>query len=357
MYDLIIIGGGPAGCTSAITAARRGARVLLLEKGRFPRHKVCGEFVSSESLALLSSLLGGSQVLKSALVIGRARTFGGGRPVEFAVKPPAASITRFDLDQALWRVAESTGVDARQQTSVSGVSGDGPLQVATSAGEFEGRALIDCSGRWSSLSARQSSGNGEAKWIGLKAHFKAPIEKPSVDLYFFDGGYCGVQPVPSNNGLLLNACAMVRAGVATSLEQVFGRHPQLWRRSRDWEQQTETLAVSPLIFRRPQPVRGLILCAGDAAGFIDPFVGDGISLALRSGALAAECLANFFLGKTPLPSAVQSYGRNYEELFLTSFRASARLRRVAGSRWRSALMPFLKLRPVSNYVLRKTRGE
>ncbi len=56
-YDLIVIGAGPAGCAAAITAARTGASVFLLERGRFPRHKVCGEFVSAESLDLLQDLL------------------------------------------------------------------------------------------------------------------------------------------------------------------------------------------------------------------------------------------------------------------------------------------------------------
>src|ERR1041385_2073289 len=57
-YDLAVIGGGPAGTAAAITAARRGKRVALLERGRYPRHKVCGEFVSAESLELLEALLG-----------------------------------------------------------------------------------------------------------------------------------------------------------------------------------------------------------------------------------------------------------------------------------------------------------
>jgi flavin-dependent dehydrogenase len=56
-YDVIVIGAGPAGCACAITAARKGVRVLLLDKSKFPRHKVCGEFVSPESLGLLHTLL------------------------------------------------------------------------------------------------------------------------------------------------------------------------------------------------------------------------------------------------------------------------------------------------------------
>ena len=80
-YDLIVIGGGPAGTAAAIIAARSGARVLLLEKGRFPRQKVCGEFVSAESLLLLRDLLSenAAPVLKDALRISEARMFLDGR--------------------------------------------------------------------------------------------------------------------------------------------------------------------------------------------------------------------------------------------------------------------------------------
>ncbi len=77
MYDLIVIGGGPAGTSAAITAARSGARVLLLERGRFPRHKVCGEFVSAESLDLLAALLDSqyAALQHDAIRIPRARLY------------------------------------------------------------------------------------------------------------------------------------------------------------------------------------------------------------------------------------------------------------------------------------------
>src|SRR5713226_2277551 len=91
MYDLIVIGGGPAGTSAAITAARSGARVLLLERGRFPRHKVCGEFVSAESLDLLAELLNSqyAALLHDAIRIPRARLYLDGRVLETTVDPPA----------------------------------------------------------------------------------------------------------------------------------------------------------------------------------------------------------------------------------------------------------------------------
>src|SRR4249919_394774 len=116
LFDIIIVGGGPAGTSAAITAASAGARVLLLERGRFPRHKVCGEFVSAESLDLLTDLLDRqhADLLCDAVQIPRARVFLDGRVVQAAVDPPAASIARLDLDAALWNSAENAGVDARQ---------------------------------------------------------------------------------------------------------------------------------------------------------------------------------------------------------------------------------------------------
>src|SRR5713226_9820468 len=134
MYDLIVIGGGPAGTSAAITAARSGARVLLLERGRFPRHKVCGEFVSAESLDLLAALLNSQYeaLLHDAIRIPRARLYLDGRVLETTVDPPAASIARLDLDTALWQSAKNAGVDARQQVTVQSIAGSAPFRITAS---------------------------------------------------------------------------------------------------------------------------------------------------------------------------------------------------------------------------------
>src|ERR1700730_6776774 len=98
-FDLIVVGGGPAGCAAAIGAARTGASVLLLERGRFPRHKVCGEFVSAESLDLLQNLLAPAhrRLISHAPRIAYGRIFVDGAELSTEISPPAASIPRFDL--------------------------------------------------------------------------------------------------------------------------------------------------------------------------------------------------------------------------------------------------------------------
>jgi flavin-dependent dehydrogenase len=354
-YDLIVAGAGPAGCACAITAARAGARVLLLEKDLFPRHKVCGEFVSPESLDLLRSLLD-KELFSEQPKIAQARIFLDGKCVSMKVTPAARSIPRFDLDAALLNSACAHGVDVQEQTAVREVQYAGGLfQVGTTVATFRARAVVNATGRWSQLS--QLKAGAGSKWIGLKAHFREAGPPPSVDLYFFSGGYCGVTPVTDGPAGAVNACAMVRADACRSLPEVVAQHPELWRRSRDWEPIFPALSTSGLIFREPQTQHGDVLLAGDAAGFIDPFAGDGISLALHSGSLAAECLSEFLGGKSSLEEALNQYAARYRGRFSRAFKNAARLRRLLQTpAWiRSRLLLLAGTSLMAGLIVRGTR--
>ena len=342
-YDLVIVGGGPAGCAAAIGAARKGKRVLLCEKGRLPRHRVCGEFVSPESHELLAGLLGrGHALLRAPARIVQARMFVDGNCLDFTLPEPAWSISRFDLDSALWQAAEAAGADCRISTTVQSVSAG---SVGIEDQDVEANAVVNASGRWSNLRRGNTTENGQ-RWIGVKAHFSGEKAPPSTDIYFFEGGYCGVQPVGQDQ---VNASAMVRANVATTLEEVFAAQPQLWRRSRSWEQVTETVTTSPLIHAAPEPVTNGVYNAGDAAAFIDPFTGDGISLALRSGVLAAECAVD---------GGAKRYAREYQARFSRAFQTAAftrRLSRAPISVRRVAAIAF-RWEMVKRWALERTRG-
>ncbi|MDP9262983.1 MAG: NAD(P)/FAD-dependent oxidoreductase [Acidobacteriota bacterium] len=360
-YDLLVAGGGPAGTSAAITAARLGARVLLLERGRFPRQKVCGEFVSPEALGLLQSLLSGNPeaegLLRSAPRIAQARVFASDQCLEFPLAAPGASISRFDFDAALWHAAEAAGVEARQTVAVQNVEEGATFSVATSEGTFVARSVVDASGRWSNLNPAAEIRNGSSRrrqWMGIKAHFDEERSSPSADLYFFDGGYCGVQPAREGR---VNACAMVRSDRARSLQEVFALNPRLQERSRDWRQATEAVVTAPLVFRAPRSLRSGVLLAGDSAGFLDPFAGDGISAALHSGALAAEALADFWRERMSLRQAALRYQGNYERALGPAFRTAGRIRWLL--RLPAALhapaAKVLRTSTVSRYLVSRTR--
>lgn len=341
-YDVAVAGGGPAGCAAAITAARMGLRVLLLEQGQFPRHKVCGEFVSAESLALLHGLLaqapGGLEILERAPRIERARMFLPGTMVQIAIAP-SASIPRFALDAALWRAAGAVGVDCRTGVTVDSISAKA---VASSAGTFACDRAIAATGRWSKLRQPVARANAR-KLIGVKAHYREEKPSWSTDLYFFRGGYCGVQPVDDET---VNVSALVEAEVACSLDEIFELHPGLEERSSKWTRATEPVTTAPLIFAEPQPERDGVLFAGDAAGFIDPFAGDGISLALRTGRAAAQAKSS------------SEYRRIYEQNFMPAFRAAAQARWVIGCPRPVPQMAahLLRMPGVARVVFAKTRG-
>lgn len=356
-YDLLVAGGGPAGTSAAIRAARLGARVLLLERGRYPRQKVCGEFVSPEALALLESLLGpeAEALLRSAPRVARARAFVAGQCLEFPLAAPGASLSRFDFDAALWRAAVAAGADARQGVTVESMEPGEFFQVATSAGLFVAKSVINASGRWSNLNPNRP-GASATPWLGIKAHFAEAEAGASVDLYFFEGGYCGVLPLGSGR---VNACAMVRADRARSMEEVLAQHPELEQRSRGWRAETEPVTTAPLVFGPPRAVRARVLQAGDGAGFLDPFIGDGISAALHSGALAARSLADFWQGRASLAQATLRYQEEYQRVFRHAFRTAGRLRwllhHVPGA-LRAPVARWLQRPPVARYLVARTRA-
>jgi flavin-dependent dehydrogenase len=356
-FDIAVIGGGPAGSSAAITAARLGARVVLFEAGEFPRHKVCGEFISAESLDVLRDLLrfvpAADSVLRDAPAIDQVRLHLNGSIVSAGVEPAALSISRYDSDALLWESARQAGVDARSSCEVRAIEKAGLFHIDTSQGTVEAAAVIIAAGRWSRFSSREPAPTGP-KWIGLKAHFRERQPPRSTDLYFFENGYCGVQPV---TGDVINACAMARSDRATSLEEVFALHPALAARRNHWQAITEPVSTAPLVYRPPLPVRDNLMFVGDAAAFIDPFVGDGISIALRTGQFAADSLAPLLRGAGSLACALTEYESTYRRQILPLMREASRIRQFLS--WpkplRAAVFGALRLPGVMPFVIRRTR--
>jgi 2-polyprenyl-6-methoxyphenol hydroxylase-like FAD-dependent oxidoreductase len=192
-------------------------------------------------------------------------------------------------------------------------------------------------------------------------------------LYFFDGGYCGVQPIAPG---IVNACAMVRSDRATTLDEVFALHRALRARAQTWRPIFAPISTAPLVFRAAEPIRPplhitaaeagmpetgygqVIICVGDAAAFIDPFVGDGISLAIRTGVAAAEALGPQPDGdRSSLPSAL-AYAARYERDFVPILKSAARVRSLfyKPRALRLAALTAMRLPFVADYVIRRTRA-
>ena len=353
VFDLIVVGGGPAGASTAITGARLGFKTALLEAGKLPRHKVCGEFVSGEAICLLDELLGGDQLLVSAPQISSVRIFIDEKVLELPVAPVAASVSRHDLDQALWQAAVGNGVFVYERTKAIAVRRDSNFFIVElQSAELQARAVVNASGRWSNLTCEQPAPH--RRWIGMKGHYYENDSLPSCDLYFFEGGYCGVQPL---SGGIVNAAAMARADIANNLQTVFSMNPDLEARSRNWRPAIDAVSTAPLIFRPAKTQdRGMIL-VGDAAAFMDPFAGDGISMALYSGRLAAQALSSYLGNHCSLQSAMGEYERAHRELVQPALRNAAKLRRLIHlpKLLRLTALSLLRFSPLARMAVQETR--
>jgi flavin-dependent dehydrogenase len=345
-YDAIIAGAGPAGASAAIGLAQRGARVLLLEQKRFPRHKLCGEFISPECLEHFARLgvlaemqAAGGAALRETTFYGR-----GGRGVSvpsewFGGGPGAAlGLSRAEMDARLLQRAREVGVEVWEEATVAGLvrEADGRVlgaQVRTRAGVRAARAgvTLDATGRARALARKveKQADQRRAPLVAFKAHLAgARGAENACEIYFYRGGYGGLSSV---EGGLSNLCFIVAAADAKDAERALREIVMTNRRAaetlRAARAATGWLAVALERFGRfePAPAAGL-LTVGDAAAFIDPFTGSGMLMALESGALATETVAAHSSNWENLAAA---YRAGQREKFARRLRVCAWLRRAA----------------------------
>ena len=357
-YDVIVAGGGPAGTSAAIHLATRGARVLLAEQKKFPRPKLCGEFISPECLDHFERL-GVSDRMMSA---GGARLTEtvfysrGGRSVNvpsewFSSQPGALGLSRAEMDHKLLERAREAGAEVKENTQVCGLLIDEHrvrgvrLKSGDVFSETAAWVTIDATGRTRSLARRL---NGDQRkslpaqrppFVAFKAHLEgAQVAPGACEIYFYPGGYGGLSSV--ENGLS-NLCFIASAKDVRACESDAERvmHEVVTRNSRAGytlgraRARSEWLGVSLEGFgrREPVPADGL-LTIGDAAAFIDPFTGSGMLMALESGEVAAAVVCDHLqsLKKgAPFDGLAREYRTVYRQRFDSRLRVCAWLRRAA----------------------------
>ncbi len=305
---MIVAGGGPAGTAIAAFLRQAGHDVLLLDAARFPRDKICGEGVSPEAWRLLEAMGAARRVraLRPQPLRGMTLTAPDGTSFSGDYGPrrePGFAVRRCALDQALLDGARDAGVEVREGWRVTDLAFDGGAVhgvVAESGGEavrLRARLVVGAEGRRSRVARR----------LGLLREHPT-LRKFAVRGYWEDveglsdhgemhggaGGYCGIAPLsPSaaNVTFVLDERDMAAAG--GDLEGFY--HRQLdarWPRIQSRLCRARLLGPARSIGPLALEARGVsapgALVVGDAAGFYDPFTGEGITLALRSAEIAAE---------------------------------------------------------------------
>jgi len=307
--EVLILGGGVAGCAAAIALARKGRSVTLIEREPTPRHKVCGEFLSGEALEDLHAL-GIDVASLGAVPINYVRLAAARRAAEAPLPFPAASLTRKRLDTALIAAAIAAGVRVERGRSVQSLSR--PTANFWQATLDDG-ATFEASTAFLATGKHDLRGHSRPKdphqWVAFKMYYRMSAAQTAdlaeaSELTLYAGGYGGIQPV--ENGIT-NFCCVVqrkyfaRAGLRWEglLAKMQQNCPHLAMRLEGAEPLLEkpiTVTHIPYGYLRRTTEDGLY-CIGDQAAVIPSFTGDGISIALHT----ARCATAAYLAAEPAP--------------------------------------------------------
>lgn len=314
-YDAVIVGGGPAGSMTAALLAGRGFRVVLLDRAEFPRDKACGEYTSPETEAVLARTgalqaveQAGARRLHSMRVIspkGLIVTMEYSRPGEAGGKSVLAT-TRRSLDAALVEFARSRGAEVRERVKVEAVTlqdGRAAGVVTRSGGgsvEIPARLVVGADGVHSAV-VRSLGIGAPVRWplaLGMVAHYSGYNGLDEWgEMHVSSAGYAGLAP---QSGGLLNVglvMPMSRAKLhnSTAAGDRFSRFalsfPGVAERLAGAVRRSPVRGVGPIGARVRRTSGPGYLLVGDAAGFFDPFTGEGVYKALRGAELAAEVAA------------------------------------------------------------------
>ncbi len=361
-FDCIIVGGGPAGSSAAIHLAQQGARVLLAEQGRFPREKLCGEFISPECLTHFARLgvhdsmtrAGGMALYRTIFYTGSGRSvavpsewFGadGGRA--------ALGLSRAEMDSQLLERARAAGVEVLEEATASGLLLEGArvrgVRLNLAGGkvrEHDARVTVDATGRQRALARRVARATTKRKeerratLVAFKAHLEGARGAGEVcEIYFYPGGYGGLSAV---EGGVSNLCFIVRASEVRSrgsdpallMREVVMRNRRAAETLAEARTRGRWLGVALESFGRGElvPAEGLI-SIGDAASFIDPFTGSGMLMALESGETAAQVIADWLPNsgrdRQSFDALTREYATRYAARFDSRLRVCGLLRRAA----------------------------
>jgi len=313
---ITIVGGGLAGLTLGIGLRQHGVPVTVWEAGHYPRHRVCGEFISGRGQETLARL-GLRELLERAGAVNAATAafFSATQSAPPRALPARAiCLSRFTMDHAL-------AVEFRR------LGGELLEGQRRRDGDF-GEGIVRATGR------RAEAGENGSRWFGLKAHARNVGLTADLEMHVSPRGYVGLCRV--NDGAV-NVCGLFRRRAGE------GQTPQNWR---EWLcgpagsplnqrlaaaafDESSFCAVAGISLRPQRAAARTECCVGDTITMIPPVTGNGMSMAFESAGMAIEPLAAWSRGEMAWAGTRQALARRCDTAFA---------RRLAWAKWLQRMM-------------------
>jgi flavin-dependent dehydrogenase len=332
--DVVIVGGGPAGAALAIGLARRGRDVLVLERAPAWHWRACGVFTSPATVRALIRLgLSAADIAAVARPIPamRVETPAGTRfrlryGDDGSLRSAAVGLDRSALDPLLLARTGAAGAVVRAGVNVRDLDvGRGRIGL-TDGGMIEARVIVGADGIRSTVA--RHAGVDRAAFLPPRTGLTFHVEEPGPDaprdarMIVFEGGYVGLAPIPGgrvNVGIVVGGRAWAgrlrRDGAAAVVDEVLSRIPSAADDPVDWRaaRRCDPIeGVAPIGHRVARRHGDRWLLIGDAAGFLDPFTGEGLHRALRSAELATTAIDHHLAGAL---GALTAYDRAMSRRF------------------------------------------
>jgi len=367
-WPVVIVGGGLAGLTSALSLGKQGIQVLVIEKKSYPFHRVCGEYVSNEVLPYLQSLGADIASLKPARINRFILSSPSGYTLKADLDLGGFGVSRFTLDNYLYKLAEARGVRFKLNTTVQQVTfTDDHFILDLSNGErLTAKTIVGAYGKRTNLDRQlnRSFFSQRSPYIGVKYHVKYSQPKDVIALHNFKDGYAGISAVENDTYCfcyLTTRKNLKQHGTIPAMEQaILYRNPHLRRIFTEAEfMYSQPEVINEISFATKTCIENHMLMCGDAAGMITPLCGNGMAMAIHAGKLVAEQVNLYFKNGHNRQQLEANYSRAWNQQFAKRLQLGRTVQHLFGHPIVSevAVKTLKQVPPVVKLLMRQTHGQ
>ena len=367
-FPIVILGGGLAGLTAAIHLSKLGHQITIVEKNEYPKHKVCGEYISNEVVEYFN-WLGLSNVLAQSHSINTFRLeIDENNSSEVQLPLGGFGISRYLLDDLLYQKAKSQNCHFIHESVTDIGFQDNLFKITLSSGrEIETQIALGSFGKRSNIDVtlKRDFIQKKSHWLAVKSHYQGKFDDRVVGLYPFHGGYCGVSKVEDDK---INICYIVQTKVFKKFknipeftQNILFENQGLKDILKDSESLFENpLTISQISFDTKKAVENHILMIGDSAGLIHPLCGNGMAMAIHSAKIASE-LIDDALKKEIFSRKVLE--EQYEKNWNQTFKNRLAMGRILSSLLLNPMLTKISLKTVAKspalfrFIIKKTHGK
>jgi flavin-dependent dehydrogenase len=364
---ILILGGGLAGLTAAIHLSKLGHSVTIIEKNTYPKHKVCGEYISNEVVDYFNWLVLESILDKSVSIHKFRLELDKSNVSEVDLPLGGFGISRYLLDDLLYQKAKLQNCHFIHESVVEVTFHKNQFKVILSSGlEIQSPIVLGSFGKRSSIDVdlKRDFIQKKSHWMAVKSHYEGDFPNVLVGLYPFDGGYCGVSKVENNR---INICYIVQTkvfkkykNIPAFTENILLKNPGLKEILSKSESVFETpLTISQISFDDKKAIENHILMIGDAAGLIHPLCGNGMAMAIHSAKIASELIHNALKENAFSREKLEA---DYQLKWNETFKSRLKMGRNLSSLLLNPLLTKIGMKTVAKfpllfkYIIRKTHG-